>query len=113
MSRQQSVLFTLTRIAAAAVAANRFITFTGAQNTSAGAKCLGVSDMPAAAGEAFPVKVHGTSMIEAGGAIGAGVAIKSDANGKAVAQGGTGEILGYSLEAASGDGAIFEGILAL
>ena len=44
--------------------------------------------------------------VESGGAYSAGVALKTDANGKAVAQGGSGTIVATSLEAAGAAGEI-------
>lgn len=46
--------------------------------------------------------------VETGGAIAAGAAVKSDANGKAVAQGGTGVILGYACNTTTASGQVAE-----
>ena len=107
---QSTPIFSPTVIAAAALAANRFVTFAGAV-CGAGAKALGVAQYAAASGDAVAVNVLGTTKVEAGGAIAVGGPIKSDASGKAIAQGGSGEILGYAIEAASGDGKIIEMLL--
>jgi len=104
---QSTPIFSPTVIAAAALLANRFVTFAGAV-CGAGAKAFGVAQYPAVAGDAVALNALGTTKVEAGGAIAVGGPIKSDANGKAIAQGGSGEILGYALEAASGDGKIIE-----
>lgn len=107
---QSTPIFSPTVVATAALAANRFVTFAGAL-CGAGAKALGVTQYAAAVGDAVAANVLGTTKVEAGGAVGLGVAVKSDAAGKAIAQGGTGEILGYAMEAASGDGKVFEILL--
>jgi hypothetical protein len=112
---QKITILTLTRVAAAAVATARFVDFDGTQCDVAGAKPMGVSVNAAAIGEAFPVDVLGTTKIEAGAAIALGAKgltpVKTDANGKAIAQGGVGEIAGYALQAAAGDGQIIEVLL--
>lgn len=104
---QSTPIFSPTVIAAAALAANRFVTFAGAV-CGAGAKAFGVAQYAVAAGDAVAVNALGTTKVEAGGELAVGGPIKSDANGKAIAQGGSGEILGYALEVASGDGKIIE-----
>lgn len=108
---QKTPIFTFSALALAAVSAGRFIGLGTGAHCAAGAKALGVSQYPAAIGEAFAIDVHGTSIVEAGGAIAAWGPIKSDANGKAIAQGGTGEILGYAVTAAAADGQKIEAIL--
>lgn len=108
---QKSPIFTMTAIATAAVAAGRFIgLFTGA-HCGAAAKAQGVSQSGAANGEAFAVDVLGTTIVEVGGAIAVGGEIKSDANGKAIARGGVGELLGYAVTAATADGQKIEALL--
>jgi hypothetical protein len=113
---QKTPILTLTSVAIAAVATARFVDFDGSQCDVAGAKPMGVSVNPAAIGDAFPVDVLGTTKVEAGAAIALGAKgltpVKTDANGKAIAQGGVGEIAAYALQAASGDGAIIEILLA-
>jgi hypothetical protein len=113
---QKTPILTLTRVAGAAVAAHRFCDFDGTQCDVAGAKPMGVSVYKAdAAGHSFAVDVLGTTKVEAGAAIPLGAKgltpIKTDANGKAIAHGGVGEIAGYALQAASGDGAVIEALL--
>ena len=107
----KTVLFSMTAIASAAVAANRFIGLLTGAHCAAAAKPQGVSTYAAAVGEAFEVDMYGTRMVEAGAAIAAGAAVKSDANGKAVPQAGVGEIAGYAVSAAGGDGQLFEVLL--
>jgi hypothetical protein len=114
---QKTPILTLASVAAAAVAAHRFVDFDGTQSDVAGAKPMGVSVTAAAIGDAFAVDVAGTTKVEAGAAIALGAKgltpVKTDANGKAIAQGGVGEIAGYALQAACGDGSIIEVLLAL
>lgn len=106
---KQTPILVLTRIAAANIAAHTFVTFAGA-TAGAAAKALGVADYDAEAGKPFAVNVQGTTKILCAGNIAEGGPIKSDANGKAIAQGGAGEILGYAL-AAGADGRIIEMLL--
>lgn len=108
---QKTSLFAMTVIAAAAIATNRFVgLFTGAQ-CGAGAKAQGVSQYAADAGDALAIDVLGTAIVEAGGAIAAGGPIKSDADGRAIAQGGTGEIIAYAVTAATAAGQKIEVLL--
>jgi hypothetical protein len=114
---QKQPILILTSVATAAVAAARFVDFDGSQCDVAGAKPMGVSVNAAAIGDAFPVDVIGTTKVEAGAAIPLGAKgltpVKTDANGKAIAHGGAGEIAGYALEAAGAAGAVIEVLLAL
>lgn len=108
---QRTPLFALTALAVAAITSNRFVgLFTGA-HAAAGVKALGVAQSGAAIGEAVAVTVHGSEIVEAGGAIAVGGPVKSDANGKAIAQAGVGEILGYAVTAATADGQKIEVLL--
>lgn len=108
---QKTSLFTMTQYAAALIVAGRFVGLMTGAHCAANAKALGVSQYAAVIGEAFAVDVHGTTIVEAGGAVAAGAAVKSDASGKAVVQGGVGEILGYAVTAASADGQKIEILL--
>lgn len=112
---QKIPILTLSSVAIVAVAQYRFCDFEGSQCDVAGAKPMGVSVNPAAIGDAFPVDVLGTTKVEAGAAIALGAKgltpIKTDADGKAIAQGGAGEIAGYALQAAGAAGAIIEVLL--
>jgi hypothetical protein len=112
---QKTPILILSRVAAAAVARNRFVDFDGTQCDAAGSKPLGVSVNAAAIGEAFPVDVTGTTKVEAGAAIPLGAKgltpVKTDADGRAIPQGGAGEIAGYALQAAGGAGAVIEVLL--
>lgn len=109
---QQSPILTLSRVAASAIAAARFIDFAG--NHAADAeRPLGVSAYAAEAGAALGVRVLGTAMLEAGGVIAEGAAIKpaADGSGKGVDQAGAGPIAAYALEPAAADGQIIEVLL--
>jgi len=98
---QKTLLFSMTAVATAVVSAARFVGMMTGAPCAAGAKAQGVAQNNAAVGEAFAVDVLGTTIVDSGAAIGAGVAVKSDASGRAIAQGGAGEILGYTVTAAS------------
>jgi len=110
---QKTTIFSMSQIAAAAVSAARFVGLMTGAHCAAGVKALGVSQSAASIGEAFATDVHGTTIVEAGGAIAAGGPIKSDANGKAVAQAGAGEIVAYAVTAATAAGQKIEVLLTL
>lgn len=81
---QAAPVLTLTVIAGGALIAERFVTGAGAYPTAAG-NALGVARAQAdAAGEAVPVDVLGTAIVEAGGTIAADTLIEVGANGVAV-----------------------------
>ena len=103
----------MTAIATAAVAANRFVGMLTGALCGAGAKAQGVSQYAAATGEAFAVDVLGTSIVDSGAAVAAGIALKSDATGRAIAQGGAGEIIAYSVTAATAADQKIEVLLTL
>lgn len=108
---QKHSIFSMTALLTAAVSAARFVGLGTGAHCAAGAKALGVSQYAGAIGDAIAVDVAGTTIVEAGGAIAAWGPVKSDANGKAIAQGGTGEILGYAVTAATADGQKIEVLL--
>lgn len=110
MSQQSVSLLTLTLTAAGAIAANRFVTATGAQ-TGADGNAVGVAATAAALGERFPVVVKGTAIVEAGAAISAGATLKSDASGRAIAWATSGAKVGVALEAATAAGQFIEVLL--
>lgn len=85
MSRQSTPILTLSVIAVAALAADRFVTPAGAV-PAAGATALGVGRTSAAIGERQPVDVLGTAIVETGGAIAANALVETDAQGRAVTQ---------------------------
>jgi len=109
---QKTPILTLTSIATAAIIDNRFVDYDGSLCDVAGAQPMGVSVTDADIGRAFAVDVLGTTIVEAGAAIPLGAKgltpVKTDANGKAIAQGGVGVIAGYALQAAAGDGSKIE-----
>jgi hypothetical protein len=94
---------------------NRFITVTGdatgsaevAKNTTAGGVCHGVlmpmndGSTTIAAATNVSFAVLGVMEVEAGEAFNAGVELMSNATGQAVAQTGTGQVLGWAREASS------------
>lgn len=92
-----------------AITKRRFVTAAGAQ-AGAAANTLGVSRYSVVAGEEVPVDNLGTTEVEAGGAIAAGAAIQTDANGKAILK-AAGPTVARSLEAAAADGDIIEVVL--
>lgn len=106
---QQSPVLSLTVSPATVVAAARFVDFAG-NHAADGELPLGVSAYGAAIGVDLSVRVLGTAMLEAGGAIAAGGPIKpaADGSGKGVAQAGAGPIGAYALQAAAADGDIIE-----
>lgn len=112
---QQTPVLTLTSVATAAVATQRFVDFDGSQCDVAGAKPMGVSNNAAATGEALPVNVLGTAKVTTGAAIALGAKgltpVKTDATGKAIAQAGSGEIAGYALQAAGAADVVIEILL--
>ncbi|HEY1136578.1 MAG TPA: capsid cement protein [Xanthomonadaceae bacterium] len=101
---QKHSILTLTVIAAGVIAAERFVTAAGAYPTAAG-PALGVSTTSAAAaGDAFPVDVLGTTVVTAGEAFAKGDAIAVGTSGKAVYGYDDGYIVGHALQASTGDG---------
>lgn len=99
MSQQSISLLALAVMATAAVAAQRFVTPTGAQ-AGAGANTLGVSRTAAAIGERFTADVIGTTVVQSGAAFAAGATLQSDANGKAITW-ASGARVAVALEAAT------------
>ena len=86
----------------------RFVRADGTRIAAAGAAAIGVGRSHSTTnGELVPVAVAGIVPVEAGAAIALAngeVAVKSDATGRAIAQGGSGAILGRALAAASAAG---------
>lgn len=113
MSNKANIaLLTLTAIASAAVAAERFVTSAGAY-PAAGGLALGVTRSDGAIGDPIPVDVLGTAIVEAGGAITADVPVMIGVDGKVVAHDGDGDkhAVGRSLEAVAADGSSLEILL--
>ena len=102
MSQSLPVL-TLTKLASGAVAARRFVGFDGAQ-LGADVRALGVSRYAAEDGQAMPVDVLGTTVVETGGEFAIGDELTSDADGRAVVNPGVGGeiIVADPMEASTG-----------
>jgi hypothetical protein len=99
---QSAEILTLSVKATGAILPRRFVSFAGAQLAVAGADAFGVAQYGAAIGELVSVVRLGTAVVDSGAAVAIGDPIKTDASGRAIAQGGTGAILGKALSAASG-----------
>ena len=98
-------------VAGGALAVARGVTSAGAY-PSAGAGIRGVTRTSAAAsGDLTPIDVIGTALMESGGTVTANGAVKCDASGRAIDQGGTGTIVGYALSAAGAAGTVVEVLL--
>ncbi len=90
----------------APIAANRFVTFTGAQASVQGEKVLGVSRYDQSGGADVSVTVIGVASVEAGAAITAGDDLITDAEGRAISHPGGAEIkAGTALNSVAAGGA--------
>ncbi|MBZ6377376.1 hypothetical protein B5C34_05245 [Pacificimonas flava] len=106
---QKKPILTLSVAAAEALTKNRFVSHDGSQ-TGAGEKAFGVAPYDVAAGEAAPLDVIGTTLLELGGTVTVGMGLKADASGRAVDHGGAGSLNARALQAgAIGD--VVEAIL--
>jgi hypothetical protein len=112
--------------AATAVLAGRFVKITGAKTThgdysighcGAGERAFGVSEADSAATtepahsverRVNVVRPGAIARVKPGGAIAAAGPVKSDANGQAIAQGGSGVITGYAMDTVAGTEALVE-----
>lgn len=104
-------ILTLTVVAAGALSASRFVANSGAYPTD-GDLAIGVTRTGAGGvGDLVPVDALGTSMVEAGGAIGDGKPVTADAAGRAVEAGEGDLVYGRALQAAAGEGAEIEVLL--
>jgi hypothetical protein len=83
MSNQSISVLALTVVATAALVPHRFVTGLGAYPTAA-AGCLGVARSEAAIGDALPVDVIGTAMVEVSAAVAKDQLIQVGADGKGV-----------------------------
>lgn len=100
---QKVPLLTLSVVAAALVAADRFITGAGVY-PAAGAGARGVAATDAAAiGDLVPVDVLGTSVVTAGAAIAKDAKVQIGTDGKVITL-AAGVAVGVALEAAASDG---------
>lgn len=111
MSKANISLLTLTVIAAAALAANRFVKTAGIY-PAAGGLALGVTRCDGVAGDPLPVDVLGTAVVQAGAAIALDVPVMVTAEGKVIPHDGDGDkhAVGRSLEAVA-DGELVEILL--
>lgn len=104
-------LLTLTVIAAATLAANRFVERDGTY-PAAGGNALGVTRFDGVAGDSLAVDVLGTTIVECGAAVAADAALMVDATGKVVTLAGAGkQAVGRALEAGAADGSKIEILL--
>jgi hypothetical protein len=110
MSAQNIALLSLTVALTGTVTANRFVTPAGAQ-AGADANTLGVSRVAGVSGDAAPVDVLGTAVVEAGAAVSAGASLKSDSSGRAITWATSGAKVGIALEAATAAGQMIEVLL--
>ena len=112
MSKANISILTLTAIAAASVADNRFIKTDGTYPTAGGLP-LGVTRCDGSTGDPIPVDVLGTTVVEAGAAIAIDATLMVTATGKAITHDGDGDkhAVGRALEASTGDGSLIEILL--
>ena len=110
---QKIPLLTLTVSAIGAVSAHRFVGYDGAQVNTVGAKALGVSVSDALDNDDLALDVIGTTVIESGGAFGAGDDLVSDATGAAIVNPAVGGevVQAHALDAAGGAGEFIEVLL--
>lgn len=106
---QSIPLLVLPLTASAAVRAERFVTYGGAE-CGAGAASAGVAVDPGASGELIPVVRIGTAVVVAGAAVTAGGLVESDSQGRAINR-NTGVALGRALQAAAAAGQRIEVLL--
>ena len=84
---------------------HRFVGFDGGI-CAAGAKAIGICDVETDAGQQAPIGVIGILLIESGGAITQGIAITSDALGRAIVASEAQKSNGYAQDSASAEGEI-------
>ncbi|MDI3514886.1 MAG: hypothetical protein PWP40_2115 [Rhodocyclaceae bacterium] len=111
MSKPYNPVLTVGAPAAAALTANRFVTYAGAV-PAAGAGGCGVARSDAAIGERVPIDVLGIVTIETGGAISANALVETDNQGRAITR-NTGVVLARLThgQSATGAGQFVEAIL--
>lgn len=111
MSKQYDKMHAVTMLAAAALAANRFVGFDGTHATSAGGShdSAGVSETEAAIGQATSVITSYSAPVEAGAVIAKFDFVKpaADGSGKAIVGTAT-DHCGMALEAAGAIGQFLE-----
>lgn len=101
---QKTPVLTLSVAAAAALAAERFVTASGAYAAARGGAFGVTATLATAAGERIPVDVLGTTVATAGGAFAADTPLAVGANGKVVAAEALDVIVARALQAATADG---------
>lgn len=106
---QNTSIFALAVLAAAALESNRFATTGGVYATAAG-NADGVTRSSAAIGDLVSVDNLGTAVVTASAAIAKGAYVQVAANGKAVTQ-TSGIAVAKALEAATADGDLIEVLL--
>lgn len=109
MSNQYHTLLSITKVATAAITANRFVSHAVGAPTGGG-NVLGVSKSDAAIGALLAVDVVGTAVVTASAAIAAGAAIEVLADGRAVTR-STGVTVARALDAAAAAGDLIEVLL--
>jgi len=110
MSTQKKPLLTLAIAATAALTANRAATLAGAVPAAGAAATGGVCTRDTAIGGIAPCDVLGTTTMEAGAAVAAGVQLDLDASGRAITH-AAGVIIGRALQAAAAAGDLIEVLL--
>jgi heptaprenylglyceryl phosphate synthase len=91
---------TITIVASASITAYCLVDATGAHN--AAAEAVGVALYDTDSGSAISVGVAPIEVVLSGNVCTAGGGVKTDAAGKVVNQGGSGIIVGYAIDAATG-----------
>lgn len=107
MAKQSFPLLCDTVRATGAITAHRFVSPAAAQVVADG-PAVGVARFTVASGELLTIDCKGTTVIESGAAITAGVIVKSDASGRAIAWATSGAKLGRAKEAATAAGQFIE-----
>lgn len=102
-------LMSVTRVAAATLIGERFVTLAGAIPAAA-AGSVGVLRADAVSGDLIALDVIGTAVVEAGAAVADGALIETDNLGRAITK-ASGVVLGRALQAASGAGVKIEVLL--
>lgn len=104
-------ILTVTVAAAAVIAANRYVQGDG-NYPAANGPALGVTrTSSAAAGDALPVDVLGTTIVESGGVVTAGNPVMVDAAGRVLNRTSTNTIVARALSSASALGQLVEVLL--
>lgn len=99
MANIQDPIWTLSIKAAADLDAYTFVGAAG-DVCAAGEKAFGVCPVDAARDDSVNVNLLGVVLVLSGAAVSAGVKVKSDASGKAIALGGSGASSGIALDEA-------------